>query len=206
MNKISPDKPSGRNGCAGARRWALMGFSVVELIVTLSLTGILAALAVPSYQGAIEKRQITESAEQIVAFVSMLQSESVKRNRRITVSYAAGGDGSWCMGAAQAQTPCDCMQSNALDPSYCAIDSVPWLLRESDVSTPDLIQSVTGDGAFVVDPVRGTMLDPADGMALGLRSTEDRYGINLSVASTGKISLCLPQGSENIPGFVRCAE
>ena len=70
------------------------GFSVCELMVTLGLVGIIAGLALPAYQDAVEKRQITNGAEQIVAFVSTVQTESIKRNRMATVSYTGQEDGS----------------------------------------------------------------------------------------------------------------
>jgi prepilin-type N-terminal cleavage/methylation domain-containing protein len=181
------------------------GFGLHELMVVLSLVAVLSALAVPSYGEAIEKRRITNGAEQIVSFVRTIQTESVKRNRMATVSYSSEDDGSWCIGAVLNQIPCDCMQTDQSDPGFCAIDSAPWVLRDTDVQARNLISSVSGDGAFAFDPVRGMFRDPTDSLVLGLHSGEGQFRLNLSVASTGKIALCLPSLGTKISGFSVCA-
>lgn len=190
----------------GPGQGRIRGFSLHELMVTLSLVAILAAVAVPSYRDAVEKRRITHGAERIEAFVGTIQSESIKRNRMVTVSYGSGGGGSWCIGAVLGQTPCDCMQTDPLDSGFCAIDAAAWVLRDTDVQAKNLISSVAGDGAYVFDPVRGMFLDSADSLVFGLQSGEAQFQMNLSVVNTGKIALCLPPLSDNIPGFKPCTE
>jgi prepilin-type N-terminal cleavage/methylation domain-containing protein len=184
-------------------KWA-RGFSLSELMATLSLLGILTALAIPPYEGAIEKRKITNGVEQIVVFVNTVRSESIKRNRLMTVSYAAQQDGSWCIGAVLGRTPCDCTQSNVSEPEFCAVNSAAWLLRDTDVQAKNLISSVSGDGAFAFDPVRGLFVDHSDTLLLGFHSGAGQFQINLSMNATGKVSLCQPGVSDKISGFKAC--
>jgi len=182
------------------------GFSVYELMVALGLMGIIAGLAVPAYQDAIEKRQITNGAEQIVAFVSTVQTESIKRNRMATVSYASQEDGNWCIGAVLGQTPCDCLETEPAATGFCSIDSTVWVLRDSDVQAKNLVSSVSGDGSYAFDPIRGMFIDPADMLVLGLNSGAGQFQMNLSVINTGRVALCLPTPSDDIPGFTACPQ
>ncbi len=66
---------------------ARRGFTVVELMMSLVLLAIGAALSIPSYREMMEKRQLTHGAEQIMAFVNTAQSEAMKRNQIVTISY-----------------------------------------------------------------------------------------------------------------------
>jgi type IV fimbrial biogenesis protein FimT len=180
------------------------GFGSAEILVAVSLLAVLAGLAAPAYQDAIEKRRITNGAEQIVAFVNLIQGESIKRNRAVTVSYATQLDGAWCIGATLGQTPCDCTVTDSVAENFCSIDAGPWVLRDSDVQARNLIQSVSGDGAYVFDPIRGMFVDPTDGPVFGLDAGQGQFRMNVSVIGTGNASLCLPEVSEKIPGIKSC--
>ena len=182
------------------------GFSASELMVTVGLMGILTGLATPSYQDVIEKRRITNGAEQIAAFVSTVQSESVKRNELATVSYVGQEDGSWCIGAVLGQTPCNCLESDPANAGFCSIDSTDWVLRDSDIQAKNLISSMSGDGSYAFDPVRGVFVDPSDSLVLGLDSGEGQFRMNLSVIATGKVAVCLATPSDHIPGFDDCPQ
>jgi type IV fimbrial biogenesis protein FimT len=182
------------------------GLSSIELLTTLGMLGILVGLAAPSYHDAIEKRRLTQGAELIVAFVNTIQSESIKRNRKVTVSYAAGDGGQWCIGARLEQTACDCLETNPAEPAWCGQDGVPWVLRQDDVDAGNLVQSMSGDGAYVFDPVRGLFTDPGDMLTLGLSTGEGQYQVSVRVVSTGKVSACLPDESLGVHGFQSCPQ
>ena len=123
------------------------GFSILELMITLTLMAIISALAVPSYQHAVEKRRITSGAESIAAFVSTIQTESIKRNRAVRVSYSTGAYGSWCIGAENADehSLCDCMKTEP-EAGFCAIGAVPRSLKDSDVQANNLVTSQPATG------------------------------------------------------------
>lgn len=182
------------------------GFSTAELMTTVGMIAVLVGMAIPSYRDAVEKRQITQGAELIAAFVNTIQSESVKRNHPVAVSYASGESGSWCVGAVLGQAPCDCMETDSSAPAYCTLDGAPWVLRDTDVSAKNLIQSVSGDGTYVFDPVRGLFTDPSDTVTLNLSAAGGDYQMNLNVVSTGKVSVCLPELSNGIQGFESCQQ
>ena len=203
------------------------GFSVAELMITLGLMGILAALAIPSYENAGDKRAFSAAAESMVAFFDTVKSDSIKRNQPMTVSFStsAEGDGRWCVVAVpHRDEPCDCLQTDDSEPGYCDAASFTWLLRDTDVLRTsqggrldgdgqpwNLVASVSGVGAYDIDPVRGIILDPAEHvpaepLVLALHSPEDHFQVNLSVLSSGKVAFCLTEQSQNIPGYKECGE
>lgn len=182
------------------------GFGSIELLMTLGLLGVLLGLAAPSYQSAVEKRRLTQGAELIVAFVNTVKSESIKRNRKVTVSYATGDGGQWCIGANFGQSACDCMEANPAEPAWCGQDGAPWVLRQDDVAADNLVQSVSGDGAYVLDPVRGLFIDSRDMLTLALSAGDGTFQASVRVVSTGKVSVCLPEASSGFREFKSCPQ
>lgn len=77
------------------------GFTLVELMITLSLVAIMAAMAVPSFTGFIANNRLAAQANELVASLNLARSESIKRNTRVTVcptSTGTGCGGTWGQG------------------------------------------------------------------------------------------------------------
>ena len=186
----------------GARR----GFGTYELLAVAAIVGVLATIAAPSYVDAINKRGIISTAEQVFTFVNRAQSESIKRNRFVTVSYLTPESGNWCIGATAGQVACDCLETNPSAPAYCAIDGVPWILRDSDIPDGNQVRALAGDGVYVLDPVRGILVEPTDFTRLEVKSQDSPFGVQLSVIPTGSVTICIADTSEKIPGFKHCKQ
>jgi Tfp pilus assembly protein FimT len=168
------------------------GIGLPELLVTLALVSVVAGLATPHYHDAVEKRKVITTAKQIATFVNAAKSESIKHNKKVAVSYVVRPDGGWCIGATLGKDPCDCRQMEPDNIEYCAIASSDWILHYTDVQAAKAIKNPTGDGFFTFDPVRGILVDPTDGLLLGLHAGDGRHQVNLHMAATGRISLCQP--------------
>lgn len=180
------------------------GFSIIELMMSVVLLAIAMALAVPSYREMIEKRQLTYGAEQLMAFVNSAQSESIKQNRVLTISYSRTAADDWCAGAVLGATACDCNQTNTAAADYCQINSVPWIIDHTHAGDHDLVQAMTGDGAYSFDPVRGLMTDLDDSLVVQMRSDSDAYRLRLTVSNTGQVTLCSEDSSHKVPDYPVC--
>jgi type IV fimbrial biogenesis protein FimT len=75
----------------------LQGFTLIELVVTISIVAILASLAVPAFNEAMLGSKLTSLANNFVASAQLARSEAIKRNAAATL--CASSDGSTCTGA-----------------------------------------------------------------------------------------------------------
>jgi type IV fimbrial biogenesis protein FimT len=62
------------------------GFTLIELMITISLMSILLALAIPSYQRFIQKARIDTEATNLQSFLMSARGEAIKRGQNIWIS------------------------------------------------------------------------------------------------------------------------
>ncbi len=66
------------------------GFSAIELAIVLALTGLLAAIALPRWQGLVQSYELNNSARQIQSELHNLKSRAAAENVSFQLAYAAG--------------------------------------------------------------------------------------------------------------------
>lgn len=124
------------------------GVSLIELLITITIIGIIATLAVPSYQDVIERNRLREAAQLIKSELQTLRGEALKRSAEVSVNVASGTTGTWCLGGTLAATQCDCSETDTTASDYCEVRRVAG---DSFDKT-----SITTDSALVFNPRRGT--------------------------------------------------
>jgi type IV fimbrial biogenesis protein FimT len=67
------------------------GFTLLELLVTVSVAAIVLTLGVPGFQGTMSQARMTNAANSLIAHVQLARSEAIKRNMRVTLCPSAGG-------------------------------------------------------------------------------------------------------------------
>ena len=93
--KSTRDGPDGRGrGESPAPR--PRGFTIVELMVALSVLAILLALAVPSFTNATLGARLSSYANDLLASTQLARSEAIKRNREVRLCAAADPVGTDC--------------------------------------------------------------------------------------------------------------
>lgn len=74
------------------------GFTLVELMITLTIMVLVLTLAVPSFQRLFENNRTTTQANELIASINLARSEAIRIGANVSVQAAAGGfqDG-WCI-------------------------------------------------------------------------------------------------------------
>ena len=177
------------------------GFTLVEVLMSVVLIAIGMALALPSYRDMVEKRQVTNGAEQLASFVNAAQGAAMKTNDEIWVSWVRTGTHEWCIGANE-ETACVCTEDAA-----CQISGQDFVIDASHASPQVYMEPIVGggvDSAYAFDPIRGLMTDLGDSLALELRSQSDDFRLSLMVNNTGRVILCSPDADRAVPGYALC--
>jgi len=185
------------------------GFTIVELLITLVVVVLLLSLAAPSFSSLVQKRRITSISEQLASFLVIAQSESVKRNQQLTVTFDSNNATDWCIGMALGNALCDC--ANAAAANYCEIDNVAKTIVSTSVRNvqlsgiaDNLNQPNASSAAFTYDPVRGLMVNPADSGSFTFLTDNGKFSLQVEVSGTGRVDVCNPDSSKKVVGFDGC--
>lgn len=72
------------------------GFSIIELMMVLTIASILMALAVPGMQATIARQKLTTAASDLYGAVTLARTEAIRRGTRIDLkASSAGWAGGW---------------------------------------------------------------------------------------------------------------
>jgi len=74
------------------------GFTLLDLLITLTVAAILLSLSVPSFTTAIQNNRMTTQVNELNTALSFARSEAVKRNNTVTLCQSSNGTsctGNW---------------------------------------------------------------------------------------------------------------
>jgi type IV fimbrial biogenesis protein FimT len=71
-----------------------LGLTLVELLVTIAVIGVLATLAIPSYQDWVQNNRTRNAAESIQTGIQLARGEAVKRNAQVQFDLR-GANSAW---------------------------------------------------------------------------------------------------------------
>jgi len=83
-----PPISSGRKACL---RHRARGFTAIELMVTIGIAAILAALAAPSFTGLMERWRVRQALEGLESTLLYARSEAIKRNGNVIIRKLPNG-------------------------------------------------------------------------------------------------------------------
>jgi type IV fimbrial biogenesis protein FimT len=88
---------------SGERRYSIdmkirqIGFTLIELLFTVTLMGILASLAIPSFRTMLVKRTVLAASDTLLSDMRLARSEALKRSSRTVICRSTNGTS--CAGA-----------------------------------------------------------------------------------------------------------
>lgn len=168
---------------------AQRGFSLVELMVTLTVLAILLSVAVPSFQNIRDTSRVRAAAEAVYAHLQFARSESVKQNRNLFISVTEGAN--WCLGISNA-SGCNCATANS-----CRFGPAANLVENNLVSAGfSSITLASNQTSIQFESRRGIDLNPGTITLTGANA----LAISIVHSARGRIRLC----SANVGGYPAC--
>lgn len=158
------------------------GFTLIELMITLAVLAIIIVIALPSFSGVLERRQLQGAGEKLFADLTFAKTEAIKRNSPVRVSFTGNGT-TWCYGVA-VNSACDCTAAD------CVLDGVLHVTNQDDFDGISVSADSTFDGA-------STTFTPLRGMAdTGHLQFSASSGADLGVvvSAFGRIRMCSDAG------------
>ena len=67
------------------------GFTLIELMITLFIVGILLAVGVPSMRTFLQNNQLIATTNELVSAIHIARSEALKLNKKVTICVSADG-------------------------------------------------------------------------------------------------------------------
>ncbi len=155
---------------------AYSGFSLIELIVTMTIAGVLMSLAAPGFSNFVKNNRLSGQANAIMADLAFARSEAVKRGAPVTICRSKDGAG--------------CLSGTEWHEGWIVVNAAGQVLRMHEAL--DGKNTLTGTGNLADQTTyAGTGLIGL-GATESFRLCDDRdapYGRLIDISATGRAAL-----------------
>lgn len=181
------------------------GFSLIELMIVIAIMGIIAALAVPSYQDMIARNRLKQVAEGLKSDLQWMRAESIKQSCNLRASFTTGSNWSYQIYIPPAAAGSTCALQHA---SHGCPAAATANCNIKTVSSAQYAGTKIDDAEFFSSPTTTAEFDFRRGEArrsnnsLSHGSVEVRssnYEVKVVVASVGRVRICNKEGSTGYP-------
>ena len=171
----------------------MAGVTLIELIVTLAVLGILISIGVNAYSGIFSRQEIIQRAERIYHFLRLAKSQSIKHNKKIYVHFCQfNNTDAWKMAMAE-HSYCDCFTAYS-----CQVNGLEMVEELADGKT---IFTSPSDVTFYGEQVSFSPMRFS--VNSGSVTLTDINGAKLKVIqSTMRLKICSPDKDQL--GYKKC--
>ncbi len=180
----------GRNGhafCRPIRRSS--GFTLLELVIALTLVGLFGAMALPSFASLVARQRLHAAAHHLQADIALARQEAGRRAQAVHLAFQPGAQ--WCYMLSTGPAG-DCRQAGATS----AASGVIRVVRAADHPGVLLLEA----GAMALDGRSGASLT---GIARARFASLEGLQLQVSLGPLGRASVCAP--AAKVAGMPACA-
>lgn len=170
------------------------GMTLIEVIIVIGILGILASLAIPSYQGFHERYRLEGYAMALVTDIHYVRSESVAQNRGLRISFGTDAGGTCYLIHSGNATSCSCSSDGT---AQCT-DTTNSIQKSVALATSLGIRLQSNVTSILFDPSRGTTTPTGSITFIGQSGNSIRQVVNIM----GRTWTCSPQGT--VSGYKVC--
>jgi len=148
------------------------GFTILELMITVTVAGILSMMAFPSFVTMTKNNRLTTQANDFILALNITRSEAVKRGIPTTITYSTGN---WANGWTIATT-----------------DATPVILRIGDALQDSMILTNDNSNTILTYSSSGTAAGNSNAAPGNFELCDDRtgeIGRQISISTTGRVSV-----------------
>lgn len=156
---------------------ASFGFTLIELIVTLVIAGVLLALAAPNFSGFVKNNRLAGQANDFMADVVFARSEAIKRGANVTICrsskpYSAcnTGAGTW-------------------DQGWVVVDGAGGVLRAHEELSANNTMTASAAVADNIVYNRSGLMTPAPAVVETINICDGAKGRLIEIAITGRAQI-----------------
>jgi type IV fimbrial biogenesis protein FimT len=177
-----------------SKRSSDIGFTLVELLITIALIAVVLALAAPSFTSTLANKRMEGVAGEFVTDLQYTRSEAVQRNANVRLSTGSAGS-CYTIYVWTGAGSCTCTGTPG---SACTGGPTELKTVQFGSSGAAVTPSVT----FEFEPVRGALQGGVDQSAT-VSSSSGAWQLRADVLGVvGRVLTCSPSGS--LKGYVSC--
>jgi prepilin-type N-terminal cleavage/methylation domain-containing protein len=166
------------------------GFTIIELLITVVILGILVAIAAPSMYSILEGRKLKGAAENLFADLMFAKTESIKRNNEVILSFG-GVSPAWCYGLKE-DVSCDCATAND-----CSIDGIEKVVTSDQYGDTTLVADFPSSSPEETgfEPLRGFSESSSGSFSNGTATfTNNGREAEVVISTLGRVRVCSDTG------------
>ena len=178
---------------------SIKGFTVIELMVTVAVLGVLAAVAFPSMRDYLDRQRLIGQVRAVSELAQVARSEAIKRSAASvgtaanTVAMTVSPTSPWFVGLATGSAACS--------GATCVISGSTDQRLVTATECPSCTMSSPNSQVVIVFDLRGLVTGIGADQAITLQSPMGRQ-LSLTISRLGRISLCSTGGS--VKGYPTC--